>query len=173
MFERLKQLIAEIKENTNISAEDKKGILKVTEYLLTRNDMDEKFNNTEKTLLEMWEFIKDEAREKATNGVAILDDEEVYSIAIHYFDESNESLGIGKETKSKKKHTSGDKTQKQSKEEITVEKTAEQDAKVEENASSTKQDAQMQHNDDDIAMIYKGRTVTYKEVREGQIFAKG
>ena len=29
------------------------------------------------------------------------------------------------------------------------------------------------HNDDEIAMIYKGRAVTYKEVREGQIFAKG
>ena len=92
MFERLKKLVEEIKTDTNISAEDKKGILKVAEYLLTRNDMDEKDNNPEKSLLEMWKFIKEEAKEKAINGVAVMDDEEVYSMAIHYFDESNEKL---------------------------------------------------------------------------------
>lgn len=168
MFERLKQLIAEIKENTNISVEDKKGILKVAEYLLTRKDMDEKYNNPEKTLLEMWEFIKDEAREKAINGVAILDDEEVYSIAIHYFDESNEALKINN------KSTKVDKKSK---------KTNEEESNVNKKNEATKQDEIPQkvdnqvvapaHNDDEIAMIYKGKAVTYKEIREGQIFAKG
>ncbi len=104
MFERLKRLVEEIKADTNISAEDKKGILKVAEYLLTRNDMDEKYNNPEKNLLDMWQLIKNEAREKATNGVAVFDDEEVYSIAIHYFDESNEALKLNtKTTKVEKK----------------------------------------------------------------------
>ena len=168
MFERLKKLVEEIKENTNISAEDKKGILKVAEYLLTRNDMDEKYNNPEKTLIEMWEFIKDEAREKATNGVAILDDEEVYSIAIHYFDESNEALKLNTKTT---------KVSKKSK------KVSVEEANVSKENEVTKQDEIPQkvdnevsvpaHNDDEIAMIYKGRAVTYKEVREGQIFAKG
>ena len=168
MFERIRKQIEEIKENTNISAEDKKGILKVAEYLLTRNDMDEKYNNPEKTLLEMWEFIKDEAREKATNGVAILDDEEVYSIAIHYFDESNEALKL---------NTKSTKIDKKSK------KTSAEESNVSKENEVTKQDEIPQkvdnevvapaHNDDEIAMIYKGRAVTYKEVREGQIFAKG
>lgn len=169
MFERLKKLVEEIKENTNISAEDKKGILKVAEYLLTRNDMDEKYNNPEKTLLEMWEFIKDEAREKATNGVAILDDEEVYSIAIHYFDESNEALKLNtKTTKVSKKSKKASAEESNVSKENEVTKQDEIPQKVDNENVTVKY-----KNDDEIAMIYKGRAVTYKEVREGQIFAKG
>lgn len=168
MFERIRKQIEEIKENTNISAEDKKGILKVAEYLLTRNDMDEKYNNPEKTLLEMWEFIKDEAREKATNGVAILDDEEVYSIAIHYFDESNEDLKIkSKTTKVSKKSKKATAEESNVSKENEVTKQDEIPQKVDNEVGVPA------HNDDEIAMIYKGRAVTYKEVREGQIFAKG
>ena len=168
MFERLKKLVEEIKENTNISAEDKKGILKVAEYLLTRNDMDEKYNNPEKTLIEMWEFIKDEAREKATNGVAILDDEEVYSIAIHYFDESNEALKLNTKTTKVSK-----KSKKVSVEEANVSKENEVTKQDEIPQKGDNEVSVPAHNDDEIAMIYKGRAVTYKEVREGQIFAKG
>ncbi len=51
MFERIREQVKKIKENTDISAEDKKGVLKVVEYLLTRNDMDEKYNNPEKSLM--------------------------------------------------------------------------------------------------------------------------
>lgn len=169
MFERIRKQIEEIKENTNISAEDKKGILKVAEYLLTRNDMDEKYNNPEKTLLEMWEFIKDEAREKATNGVAILDDEEVYSIAIHYFDESNEALKINiKTTKVSKK------SKKANVEESNVNKESEATKQEEIPQKVDNENVTVKYkNDDDIAMIYKGKAVTYKEIREGQIFAKG
>lgn len=169
MFERIRKQIEEIKENTNISAEDKKGILKVAEYLLIRNDMDKKYNNPEKTLLEMWEFIKDEAREKATNGVAILDDEEVYSIAIHYFDESNEDLKIkSKTTKVSKK------SKKATAEESNVSKENEGTKQDEIPQKVDNENVTVKYkNDDEIAMIYKGRAVTYKEVREGQIFAKG
>ena len=166
MFERIRKQIEEIKENTNISTEDKKGILKVAEYLLTRNDMDEKYNNPEKTLLEMWKFIKDEAREKATNGVAILDDEEVYSIAIHYFDESNEALKINTKVSKKSKKASAETSNVSKENEVT--KQDEIPQKVDNENVTVKY-----KNDDEIAMIYKGRAVTYKEVREGQIFAKG
>ena len=161
MFERLKQLITEIKENTNISAEDKKGILKVAEYLLTRNEMDEKYNNPEKSLLEMWKFIKDEAKEKAINGVAVMDDEEVYSIAIHYFDESNEKLKIkSKTTKATKKAraTESDDTPKNEELKQQGEISSEID---------NKNDIVESKNDDEIVMIFKGQPVTYKQFKEG------
>lgn len=172
MFEKINSQIEEIKNDKNIGPGDKAGILKVAEYLLTREDMDEKYNNEEKTLTGMWDFIKEEARKKAENGVAVMEDADVYSIAIHYFDESNEALGIGKATKTTKNHTSVDKTTKQPKKEKTDKKATEQDAKVEENASNTKQDADVQHNDDDIAMIFKGKPITYKELREGNLFTR-
>lgn len=168
MFERLKRLVEEIKADTNISAEDKKGILKVAEYLLTRNDMDEKYNNPEKNLLDMWQLIKNEAREKATNGVAVFDDEEVYSIAIHYFDESNEALKLNTKTT---------KVEKKGK------KVSDEESNVSKENEATKQDEISQKvdnenitekykNDDEIAMIYKGRTVTYKELRDGAYLSK-
>ena len=56
--------------------------------------MDEKYLNEEKNLTDMWSFITDEARKKAQNGCAVLEDKEVYGLAIHYFDETNEALGI-------------------------------------------------------------------------------
>ena len=168
MFERIKEQVKEIKENTDISAEDKKGILKIAEYLLTRNDMDEKYNNPEKTLSEMWKFIKDKAREKAINGVAIFDDEEVYSIAIHYFDESNEALKISpKPTKVSKKN------EKASAEESNVSK---ENDETRQDEIPTKADnentAEKYKNDNEIAMIYKGKAVTYKELREGTYLSR-
>lgn len=163
MFERIKEQVKEIKENTDISAEDKKGILKIAEYLLTRNDMDEKYNNSEKTLLEMWKFIKDKAREKAINGVAIFDDEEVYSIAIHYFDESNEALKIShKTTKVSKKN------EKASAEELNDSKENEvtkQDEILQKNESENV--TVENKNDDEIVMMFKGQPVTYKQFKEG------
>lgn len=161
MFERLKQLITEIKENTNISAEDKKGILKIAEYLLTRSDMNEKYNNQEKSLLEMWKFIKEEAKEKAINGVAVMDDEEVYSIAIHYFDESNEKLKMkSKNTKASKKASARELDNTKENEEI---KQQEEISSEVDNKNATTESK----NDDEIVMIFKGQPVTYKQFKEG------
>lgn len=163
MFERIKEQVKEIKENTDISAEDKKGILKIAEYLLTRNDMDEKYNNPEKTLSEMWKFIKDKAREKAINGVAIFDDEEVYSIAIHYFDESNEALKISpKTTKVSKKN------EKASAEELNVSKENEVTKQEEIPQKNESENVTVENkNDDEIVMVFKGQPVTYKQFKEG------
>ena len=99
MFGRLKQQIEELKNNDKINANDKNCILKVAEYLLTREDMDEKYQNEEKNLIDMWNFIRDEARKIATGNSVGIEDEKVYSWAIHYYDESNEKLGIDKECK--------------------------------------------------------------------------
>ena len=84
-IERIKALSSDIED---------KPLLKIIDYLLDRTDMDNKYLNDKKTLKGMIDFIKSEAKKLATNGVAMLEDEEVYGMAIHYFDESNEDLGI-------------------------------------------------------------------------------
>ena len=155
MFGRLKQQIEELKNNDKINANDKNCILKVAEYLLTREDMDEKYQNEGKNLIDMWEFIKDEARKVATGNSVGIEDEKVYSWAIHYYDESNEQLGINKDSK---------KTSKKAK------KTEEILSKEDENNglsdTNTEKD---EHNDEDIVMVLKGRPITYKEFKEGKL----
>lgn len=151
-IERIKQFSKETKDQ---------NIKKVAEYLINREDMNDKFLNEEKNLTDMWEYIRDKAREKAINGCAVLEDQDVYNLAVHYFDETNEALGI---KTSKKQNKPKEENKKQ-------------EAKVEENASNIKQDAEVQdkkksedvpaHKDDDVVMVYKGKPVTYKEFKEG------
>lgn len=94
-IERIKILAKEVKD---------KSLLKIIDYLLTRNDMNDKYLNEEKSLSQMIQYIKAEAKKRAINGVAVIEDEEVYNLAIHYFDETNSNLKINnnvdlKETK--------------------------------------------------------------------------
>lgn len=84
-IERIKILAKEVKD---------KPLLKIIDYLLTRNDMNDKYLNEEKNLSQMIQYIKAEAKKRAINGVAVIEDEEVYNLAIHYFDESNNNLKI-------------------------------------------------------------------------------
>lgn len=86
-LERIKILASEIKD---------KATLKIIDYLLTREDMNDKYLNEEKSLTQMIQYIRDNAKKQAENNMAIVEDKEVYSWAIHYFDESNEKLNIGK-----------------------------------------------------------------------------
>ena len=76
-----------------------KPLLKIFMYLKTREDMDKKYLNPEKNLGQMYEYIKSEAQKQAVKGIAVLDDMVVYSLAIHYFDESNKNLGLDKKEK--------------------------------------------------------------------------
>lgn len=136
------------------------NIKKVAEYLMNREDMNDEFLNEEKNLTDMWNYIRDQAKEKAVNGCAVLEDQDVYNLAVHYFDETNEVLGISKTKKTTAK------TEKKK-----------QDAETQKDASNTKQDAQMQledkkadvpiYKDNDIVMKYKGRAITYKEFKDG------
>ena len=89
-IERIKILGSEVKD---------KALLKVIEYLVSREDMNEKYLNEEKSLKQMVEYIKSEAKKQAVNGMAMIEDEEVYGWAIHYFDEANEKLGLKVEIK--------------------------------------------------------------------------
>lgn len=94
-IEKIKILASEV---TN------KPVLKIVDHLVSREDMNEKYLNEEKSLRQMISFIKSEAQKQEDDGCAILEDEEVYSLAIHYWDESNEALGLNsKEIKKESK----------------------------------------------------------------------
>lgn len=84
-IERIKILSSEIKD---------KALLKIVEYLLKREDMNDKYLNEEKNLTQMVDFIKSLALKQSKNGMAIIEDEVVYSWAIHYWDETNKDLNI-------------------------------------------------------------------------------
>ncbi|MCI9434749.1 MAG: hypothetical protein HFI86_05725 [Bacilli bacterium] len=95
-IERIKQLASEIKD---------KPLLKIIDYLLSRQDMNDKYLNEEKTLKKMVEFIRANAQKQAKNGMAMIEDEVVFGWAIHYFDESNENLKLGASTKNSSNDT--------------------------------------------------------------------
>lgn len=86
-IERIKVLASEIQD---------KPLLKIIEYLLTRQDMNDKYLNEDKNLSQMVEFIKSMAKQHAKNGVAMIEDAVVFGWAIHYWDESNEKLKLEK-----------------------------------------------------------------------------
>lgn len=56
--------------------------------------MNDKYLNEEKSLKQMIDFIKSKAEKQAKNGMAMINDEVVYGWAIHYWDESNETLNL-------------------------------------------------------------------------------
>ena len=107
-IERIRILASEIKD---------KALLKIVDYLLTRQNMNEKYLNEEKSLKQMISFIKDSAQKEAKDGVAMIEDDVVYSMAIHYWDEPNEKLKLENvkvktEEKIKKEQTKTKTTQK-------------------------------------------------------------
>lgn len=87
-MEGLERLEGEVLEmnNSNISA--------IFEYLKTRNDLYEKFNNKEKSIHQMYEFIYEKARKQKVDNVAMISDRMVYLWAVTYFSNSNEELGL-------------------------------------------------------------------------------
>lgn len=93
--ERLKSMIEE--------GPLKKPLFKIYMYLKTRTDMDEKYLNSEKSMTQMYDYIKEQVRKQASDGVAMIEDAVVYGLAIHYFDESNEDLGLTKKAIETKK----------------------------------------------------------------------
>ncbi len=49
----------------------------------------EKINNGKKTLAGGWNFIVSEAKKKAVQGCAAIEDKEVFGWAVHYFEEDS------------------------------------------------------------------------------------
>lgn len=92
-MEGLERLEAEVLEmnNNNISA--------IFEYLKTRNELYESFNNEEKSIKQMYKFIYDKAAKQKIDNVAMISDRMVYLWAVTYFSKSNEELGFKEEPK--------------------------------------------------------------------------
>lgn len=84
-LERLENEVLEM-NNCNISA--------IFDYLKTRTDLYEKFNNKEKYIHQMYEFIYEKARKQKVDNVAMISDRVVYLWAVTYFLKSNDELEL-------------------------------------------------------------------------------
>lgn len=72
-------------------------IKKIGNYLLSRNDLEDKLNNQNKSLKECFDYILIEISKRSVKegvtGYAAGEDDEIYSLAVHYFDEDNLEIG--------------------------------------------------------------------------------
>lgn len=75
------------------------NVVLIFNYIKDKDELQEKFDNEEKTIKGMYEFICGKAKTLAQDGVAAVNDKVVYLWAITYFCKSNEELGIKKEEK--------------------------------------------------------------------------
>ena len=89
------------KLETEVLEMNDSSVSAVFNYLKTRKDLYEKFNNKEKSIEQMWDYICDKARKMSKNNVAVVQDNLVFIWAVNYFCKSNKELGI-KEKKTKK-----------------------------------------------------------------------
>lgn len=146
--------LEEINADEKLSIMTKMVIKRIVDYLTTRNDMDEKYKDSNKSLINMYSYIKEVAREKAEDNVAVLSDEEVFSLAIHYYDESKEDLEKEFQTKktSKLKNDKEDKT------------TSKEDKK--ENKTHSDENAEVQNSNienNEKTILYKGELIPISE----------
>ncbi len=94
-FERLKEQVKDQKD---------KALLQTVDYLLSREEMEQKYLNEEKTVDEMAQFIRKKGLKYYQNGWNYIPNEVVYAWAIMYFSFPNSFLKIEKKditTKSK------------------------------------------------------------------------
>ena len=75
------------------------------DYIKEKESLRDKFNNEEKTIKGMYEFICNKARTVSQNNVAMVQDNIVYLWAMAYFNKTNEELGINKKVSTPKKET--------------------------------------------------------------------
>lgn len=99
-FERLR---------TQVEDQQDAALKQVVEYLLSRDDMEQKYLNEEKTIKEMCSFIKGKGQAHAKNGWNFITNEVVFAWAIMYFSLPNTFLKIN-QPKVEKKATTNSKT---------------------------------------------------------------
>lgn len=66
-----------------------KNLKLICDYLLGRQDMQEKLNNPNKSIDKMFDYVRSKAKEKAVNECATIKDVEVFGWAVHYYDEED------------------------------------------------------------------------------------
>jgi len=84
-IERLENEVLEM-NNYNVSV--------IFDYLKNREDLTQYFNNEEKSIKQLLEYIYEKARKQQRGNVAMISDNVVYLWAITYFSKSNEELGL-------------------------------------------------------------------------------
>lgn len=89
-LERLEKEVLEMNNN---------NILAIFEYLKTRTDLYEKFDNSEKSIKQMYKFICEKAKKQAINNVAMINGKMVYLWAVTYFNKINSELGLNQTQK--------------------------------------------------------------------------
>lgn len=70
------------------------NIANIWDYLKTRKELYGKFNNEEKSINQMYEYICDKASKVRKGNVAMVADRVVYLWAVTYFNKTNEELGL-------------------------------------------------------------------------------
>lgn len=131
-MEGIERLQAEVLEmnNYNISV--------IFNYLKTRKELYEKFNNPEKSIKQMYKFICEKARKQQQGNVAMIADKVVYLWAITYFNKSNKELGLNEKPKTTAKTTETKKKTKKTDENEEKQK----ETKLEDNQISMFQEVQ-------------------------------
>lgn len=75
----------------------------IVNHLIQHKEMNIYFLNEEKNLKDMSEYIKKNARKKASGSVAVIEDTKVFQWAEEYFIKSNKELGISESKLEKRK----------------------------------------------------------------------
>ena len=95
-FERIK---------TQAEGQENAAFIQVVEYLLSREDMEQKYLNEEKSLKDMCSFIKQKGLAHTKDGWNFITNEVVFAWAIMYFSLPNTFLKINKSNVEKKTNT--------------------------------------------------------------------
>lgn len=93
-FEKLKEQMVDQEDS---------ALKEVVNYLLSREDMEQKYLNEEKSVEEMCKFIKKKGMAHAKNGWNFISNEVVFAWAVMYFSLPNKLLGINTPKKENKK----------------------------------------------------------------------
>ena len=89
-FERIK---SEVKDQKDLA------LVQTVDYLLTRDDLQDKFLNEEKSLEGMAKFIRDKGTHHSHSGWNYITDQVVYAWAVMYYSLPNEYLKINIQAK--------------------------------------------------------------------------
>lgn len=87
-----------LKELYKASVNKNNPLIEVMKFLVKQPDMNELYLQEEKNLKDMMDFINKKAKEQAVEGVAVIEDKQVFEWALEYFNNTNEVLGINKKT---------------------------------------------------------------------------
>lgn len=82
-YKSLEEQVATVPDNL------KTKIDVIYRYLMTVPGIDAKMRNPNKNITDMFKYIENQARKQAVNGCAMIEDQEVFGWAVHYYDEDS------------------------------------------------------------------------------------